>query len=105
MWQGKVGGTFTLESILDNSVGEKGKRRERKRKEKKRKKKKRKRKKRGVRSSTFSLGFMDIGPSVFIGSRGKVQLCDKSFVWVQESGFFAKLREVEVFLPLWLVLV
>ena len=73
MWQGKVRGNFPLESSWDNSVGEKGKRRERKKKEKK------KRKKRGVRSSTFSLGFTEIEPSVFVEVRGKVQLCDESF--------------------------
>ena len=74
MWQGKVGGNFPLESSWDNLVGEKGKRREIKRKEKKRK-----RKKRGVRRSTFSIGFTKIGLSVFIGTRGKVQLQDESF--------------------------
>ena len=47
--------------------------RERKRKEKKRKKK------RGVRSSTFSLGFTEIGSSVLIVARDKVHLHDKSF--------------------------
>ena len=72
MWQGKVGGNFPLESSWDNLEGEKGKRRERKRKGKK----KRKRKKRGVRSSTFSLGFTKIELSVFVGTRGKVQLRD-----------------------------
>ena len=34
--------------------------------------KKRKKEKRGVRSSTFSLGFMEIEPSVFVGARGNV---------------------------------
>ena len=35
--------------------------------------------KRGVRSSTFSLRFTEIGSSVFVGVRGKVYLCDESF--------------------------
>ena len=54
--------------------GEKGKKRERKRKEKKRKKKKRR-----VRSSTLSLGFTEIGSSVFVGARDKVHQRDESF--------------------------
>ena len=41
MWQGKVRGNFPLESSWDNSVGEKGKRRERKKKEKKKEEEKR----------------------------------------------------------------
>ena len=32
-----------------------------------------------MRSSTFSLRFMEIGPSVFVGVRGKVHLDDESF--------------------------
>ena len=43
-----------------------------KEKEKKKKEKKRKKKKRGVRSSTLSLRFTEIGPSVFVEARGKV---------------------------------
>ena len=34
---------------------------------------------RGVRSSTFSLRFTEIGPSIFVGARGKVYLRDESF--------------------------
>ena len=33
----------------------------------------------GVRSSTFSLRSMEIGPSIFVGARGKVYLRDESF--------------------------
>ena len=47
---------------------------------KKKREKKRNKKKRGVRSSTFSLRFTEIGPSVFVGARGKVRLRDESFV-------------------------
>ena len=47
---------------------------------KKKREKKRKEKKIGVRSSTFSLGFTEIGPSVFVEARGKVHPCDESFV-------------------------
>ena len=84
MWQGKVGGDFPLESSWNNLVERERKRKKRKekeRKEKKRKRKKRKerRKKRRVRSSTLSLGFTEIGPSVFVGARGKVHLRDESF--------------------------
>ena len=76
-----------------------------KREIKKGKKRKERRKKRGMRSSTLSLDFTEIGPSVFVGARGKVCLRDESFTWVQESGVFTKLREVGIpFLP-WLRLV
>ena len=68
-------------------------------------KKEGKKKKRGVRRSTFSLGFMKIGLSVFVEKRGKVHLRDESFVYVQESEVFSKLQEVGVFFLLWLVLV
>ena len=95
-----MGENFPLESSWKNSLGEKGQRKERKRGKKKRKKNKR-----GVRSSTFSLGFTEIGPLVFVEARGKVHLCDESFAWVQESGVFDKLREVGVSLLLWLFLV
>ena len=69
MWQGKVGGDLPLESRGSNPV-------ERRKKEGKRKRKK---KKRGMRSSTFSLGFTEIGLSVFVGARGKVHPRDESF--------------------------
>ena len=77
MWQGKVGGNFPLESSGTIRWGE-GKNEGKK----KRKKRKERRKKRGVRSSTFSLGFIDIEQSIFIEARGNVHLCDKSFAWV-----------------------
>ena len=72
MWQGKVGGGLPLESTGANSVerGKKGGK----------KKNKRKRKKRGVRGSTFSLEFTEIGPVVSIGERGKVHPRDESFM-------------------------
>ena len=43
-------------------------------------KRKRKRKKRGVRDSTFSLEFTEIGLLVSIRARGKVNPHDESFV-------------------------
>ena len=46
---------------------------------KKNKEKKRKKNERGVRSSTFSLRFTEIEPSVFIGVGGKIHLRDESF--------------------------
>ena len=97
MWQG---GGFPLESSWDNSM-------ERRKKEGKNEKKEKEgeKKKRGVRSSTFSLGFTEIGSLVSVGARRKVCLRYKSFAWVQESGVFAKLREVGIFLLLWLLLV
>ena len=49
------------------------------------------------RNSTFSLRSMEIGSSVFLGARDKVHLRDEGFSWVQESGVFTKLQEVEVF--------
>ena len=75
---------------------ERAKRRKKKREKKRRKRKERaKREKgeiiflvltslregrrRGVRSSTFFLRSMEIGPSVFVGVRGKVHLRDESF--------------------------
>ena len=57
--------------------------RERERKkesEKKRKEKKRKKEKRKVRSSTFSLGFTEIGSTVFVGAGSKVHPRDESFM-------------------------
>ena len=50
-----------------------GKRRERKREKKRKKNESR------VRNSTFSLRSTEIGPSVFVGARGKVYLRDESF--------------------------
>ena len=33
----------------------------------------------GVRSSTFALRSTEIEPSVFVGARGQVHICDESF--------------------------
>ena len=96
MWQGE---DFPLELCWIKFSGE------RKKEGKKKKRKKRKKKKRGVRSSTFSPGFTEIGPSVFVEVRGKVHLHDESFASEQESGVFAKLREVGVSFLLLLFLV
>ena len=57
-----------------------------------------------MRNSSFSLDSTEIGPSVFVGARGKVRLHNESFAWVQESGVFAKLRKVGAFLILGLIL-
>ena len=64
----KVGEDFPLESSWKILVGEK----EKGGKEKKKKES-------GMRSSTFSLGSTEIGPSIFIGARGKVHLRNESF--------------------------
>ena len=42
---------------------------------------------------------MEIGPSVFIGARGKVGPRNESYTWIPKSVDFAKLQEVEVFSP------
>ena len=49
-----------------------------------------------MRGSNFSLEFLAIEPSVFVEAIRNVLLCDESFVWLRESGVFAKLREVGV---------
>ena len=67
MWQG---GDIPLEHVGANSV------------EREELEGKRKRKIRGEISSTLSLEFSVIGPSVSIGARRKVLLRDESFVWV-----------------------
>ena len=59
------------------SGGERNKEGKRKRKEKKRKNNRR-----GVRSSIFSLDFMEIGLSVFVEARDKFLIHDESFTWV-----------------------
>ena len=68
-----MGGNFPLES--SGSI-----RWERRKNEgKKKKEKKRKKKERGMRSSTLSLRFTEIGQSVFVGARGKVHLRNEIF--------------------------
>ena len=69
----KVKENFPLELSGSNLVGEK------ENEGKKKKEMKRKNKESGVRSSTLSLRFTEIEPSVFVGVRGKVHLCDESF--------------------------
>ena len=72
-------GDFPLE-WLDQILwkeGEKVRKREKKRKRRKDKKKKKKR--RGVRSSSFSLNFTEIGPLVLVGARGKVGPHNESY--------------------------
>ena len=46
--------------------------------------------------------FTEIGPSVFVGARGKVHLRDESYTWVSKSGSFIKLQEVGNF-PTWII--
>ena len=55
------------------------------------------------RSSTFSLNFLAIGPTVFGEARDKVLPRDRSFALRPESRSFDKLQEVGVFLLLGLV--
>ena len=75
MWQGE---DFPLELCSIKFGGER-KNEGKKKKKRGKKEKKRKKKRRGVRSSTFSLGFTEIGPSNFVRARGKFQLRDESF--------------------------
>ena len=42
----------------------------------------------------FFLRFMKIRLQVFVGTEGKVDLCDESYAWTPKSGSFEKLREV-----------
>ena len=39
---------------------------------------------------------MKIGPHVFVGTEGKVDLRDESYAWILKSRGFVKLREVGV---------
>ena len=57
------------------------------------------------RSSTFSLSFPAIGPTVSGGARGKAHPRDKSFKLRPGTGSFDKLQEVGVFLLLGLIFV
>ena len=52
------------------------------------------------RSSTFSLEFPTIGPSVSDETRSKVTSHDKGYVWVSILGSFDKLRKGRGFLLL-----
>ena len=49
------------------------------------------------RSSTLSLEFPAIGPSIFCEARSKVAPHDKGYAWVPVLGSFEKLRKVGVF--------
>ena len=83
-------GNFPLEPSWNNSVGEKGKTRERKRKKRKEKKEEEN------RSEKLHLLSRIYGDRTVGFSRSKRQSSStfESFTWVQESGVFAKLREV-----------
>ena len=48
----------------------------------------------------FSLRSMEIGPSIFVGVRGKVGPRNEGYAWVLKSGSFVKLQEVGNF-PNW----
>ena len=37
---------------------------------------------------------MKIGPQVFVGTEGKVDLCNESYAWTPKSWSFVKLHEV-----------
>ena len=45
-------------------------------------------------SFRFFLKSMKIGPQVFIGTEGKVDLRDESYAWTPKSWSFVKLHEV-----------
>ena len=59
----------------------------------------RKKKRRGFR---FSLRSIEIGLSIFIGARGKVDPRNESYTWVPKSRIFVKLQEVENF-SIWII--
>ena len=48
-------------------------------------------------SLRFFLRFMKIGPQVFVGTEGKVDLRDESYAWTPKSWSFVKLHEEENF--------
>ena len=50
----------------------------------------------------FSLISMEVEPTVFIGSRGKVHLRDESYAWAPKLGSFVKVQEVGNFLT-WVI--
>ena len=58
-------------------------------------KRERKKPKRGF---CFSLRFTEIGPSVFVRARSKVDPRNEGYAWVPKSSSFVKLQEVENFL-------
>ena len=101
MWQGNVRVTFPLGSSGPKQSDE----RERGEKERKKERKKRKERVRkgGVRSSTFSLGFPEIEPSVLVGARGKLVHVTRATCGYQNQ-WFVKLQEVGVFLLLGFIL-
>ena len=45
----------------------------------------------------FFLRSMKIGPQVFVGAKGKVDLRDESYAWTPKSWSFVKLYEVRNF--------
>ena len=45
----------------------------------------------------FSLRSTEIGPSVFVGARSKVDPCNEGYTWAPKSGSFVKLQEVGKF--------
>ena len=57
---------------------------------------------RGKKGFRFSLRPTEIGPSIFVGARGKVDPRNESYVWVPKSGSFVKLQEVGNF-PTWII--
>ena len=48
------------------------------------------------RRTFFSLGFREIRPSKFVGTRRKVALHIETYAWASDLRSFNKLREVEV---------
>ena len=57
----------------------------------------REREKRGVERETLPLRSTEIGPSVFVEVRSKVDPRNEGYTWVPKSGSFVKLQEVENF--------
>ena len=50
-----------------------------------------------MRSSTFSLRFMEIGPSDLVGPRVKAHLLGEGYVWALKSRTFDTVTDFEFF--------
>ena len=45
-------------------------------------------------SLRFLLKYMEIGPQVFVGAKGKIDIHNESYAWTPKSWSFVKLHEV-----------
>ena len=93
-----------IQTFLKNKIGgisgEIRKKKEKERKAKKTKQRERKKKEKWV--FLFSIRYTKIGPSVFVGARGKVGPHNEGYAWVPKFGSFVKPQEVGNF-PIWII--